>query len=60
MNWAIRLNTGLNFKGIAKDMLITDINTAGSFLGRISRKFSNLFEDRPLYYDTGIDGIRLY
>lgn len=56
---------GLNFKGIAKRYVDYRHKygislRAGNFWEVISRGNSlNLFEDRPLYYDTGIDGIRL-
>lgn len=56
---------GLNFKGIAKRYIEYDHKygisvRAGNFWEVISRGNSlNLFEDRTLYYDTGIDGVRL-
>lgn len=56
---------GLNFVGIAKRFVEYDHKSgislrAGNFWEVISRGMAlNLFEDRALYYDTGIDGVRL-
>lgn len=56
---------GLNFKGIAKRFVEYDHESgislrAGNFWEVISRGMAlNLFEDRTLYYDTGMDGVRL-
>lgn len=55
---------GLNFKGIRKRYIEYNHESgvslrAGDFWEIISRGLSlNVFEDRPLGYDTGIDGIR--
>lgn len=56
---------GLNFKGIAKRFVEYDHESgisvrAGDFFEAISRGLAlNVFEDRTLYYDTGIDGVRI-
>lgn len=56
---------GLNFKGIRKRYIEYNHESgislrAGDFWEIISRGLSlNVFEDRPLGYDTGIDGIRV-
>ena len=56
---------GLNFVGINKRFVEYDHESgislrAGNFWEVISRGLTlNLFEDRTLYYDTGIDGVRL-
>ena len=56
---------GLNFRGIAKRFVEYDHESgislrAGNFWEVISRGLAfNLFEDRALYYDTGMDGVRL-
>ncbi len=55
---------GLNFKGIRKRYIEYKHETgislrAGDFWDIISRGLSlNVFEDRALGYDTGIDGVR--
>jgi len=56
---------GLNFKGIRKRYIEYNHKSgislrAGDFWEIISRGLSlNVFEDRPLGYDTGIDGVRV-
>ncbi len=56
---------GLNFVGIARRFVEYDHESgislrAGNFFEVISRGMAlNLFEDRALYYDTGMDGVRL-
>lgn len=56
---------GLNFVGISKRFVEYDHESgislrAGDFWDIISRGLAlNLFEDRALYYDTGLDGVRL-
>lgn len=56
---------GLNFKGIRKRYIEYNHESgislrAGDFWEIISRGLSlNVFQDRPLGYDTGIDGIRV-
>ncbi len=56
---------GVNFRGIAKRFVEYDHESgislrAGDFFEAISRGLSlNVFEDRALYYDTGIDGVRI-
>lgn len=56
---------GLNFRGIAKRFIEYDHESgislrAGDFFEAISRGLAlNVFEDRTLYYDTGIDGVRI-
>lgn len=57
---------GLNFKGVRKRYIEYEHEAgvslrAGDFWEIISRGLSlNVFEDRPLGYDTGIDGIRTF
>lgn len=56
---------GVNFVGIAKRFVEYDHESgislrAGNFWEAISRGMSlNVFEDRTLAYDTGIDGVRI-
>lgn len=56
---------GLNFKGVRKRYVEYEHESgislrAGDFWEILSRGLSlNVFEDRPLGYDTGIDGIRI-
>lgn len=56
---------GLNFKGVRKRFVEYKHETglslrAGDYWEILSRGLSlNVFEDRPLGYDTGIDGIRI-
>ncbi|MEO8210686.1 MAG: DUF6029 family protein [bacterium] len=56
---------GLNFIGIAKRFIEYDHESgislrAGDFFETVNRGLVlNVFEDRALYYDTGIDGVRL-
>lgn len=56
---------GVNFRGIAKRFVEYDHESgislrAGDFFETISRGMAlNVFEDRSLYYDTGIDGVRI-
>lgn len=56
---------GLNFKGVRKRFVEYKHETglslrAGDYWEILSRGLSlNVFEDRPLGYDTGIDGVRI-
>jgi Family of unknown function (DUF6029) len=56
---------GVNFRGIAKRFVEYKHESgislrAGDFFETISRGLSlNVFEDRALYYDTGVDGVRI-
>ncbi len=64
-NLSDSIEYGLNFKGIDKRFVEYNHESgislrAGNFWEIISRGMAlNLFEDRTLFYDTGMDGVRL-